>query len=325
MKNLNLCADFIIFRKDFWVYFWLFRSFALILCWFLVNIGMRKLLLLFAPLTVLCVVCIAFAGCSDKKSAKDVVPEPLDVSPEDSFLSDSSFDEIITETPMPKAAEVLFDDFIFNYAVNKKLQVQRTVFPLPVITNGDTVKTSKEEWTMENFFMHQEMYTLIFDNQQSMDNSKSTDINHAVVEKIHLDKNTVEQFHFDRQNGEWLMTEIEKTSIEDNTNASFLKFYKHFVEDPEFQIESINEELSFSGPDPDDDFSTMEGILVPEQWPSFAPSYLPTGLIYNIKYGETTVGSNQKIFVIRGISNGFETEMTFQKKQGKWYLCKLNT
>lgn len=286
---------------------------------------MRKFFLLYVLSAVLCVIILTPIGCTDKKPVPQLMPDSLDVNPEDTFLEDSTLEDIISETPMPKAADELFDDFFFNFAANKRLQSMRIAFPLFVVSNGDTTKINKDEWKTDNFFMHQEYYTLIFDNQRGMENAKNTNVSHAVVEKIHLNKNTVEQYHFDRLNGEWMMTQIDKSTIDDNTNASFLKFYSQFVKDEEFQIESINEELLFSGPDPDDDFSTIEGILVPEQWPSFAPVILPDGLIYNIKYGESTVGSNQKIFVIRGIANGLETEMTFQKKQGKWYLCKLYT
>jgi len=79
----------------------------------------------------------------------------------------------------------------------------------------------------------------------------------------------------------------------------------------------------FTGPDPDDDFGTMTGTLAPEQWPSFAPQ-LPRGLIYNIIYGQKYTESSQKIFVVRGIANGLETELTFKKRGGKWKLTKLS-
>ena len=46
-------------------------------------------------------------------------------------------------------------------------------------------------------------------------------------------------------------------------------------------------------------------------------------MIYNIIYGQTYEESTQKVFVIRGISNGLETEMTFRRKDGKWKLVKI--
>lgn len=48
-------------------------------------------------------------------------------------------------------------------------------------------------------------------------------------------------------------------------------------------------------------------------------------MIYNINYGENPGNSNTKIFVIRGISNGLEMEMTFRRKDGRWMLTRLTT
>ena len=58
-------------------------------------------------------VCFSSVGCSGKK------PEPVD-SDSISAISDTTaadtLDQIIAETPMPSAADELFDDFFFNFA-----------------------------------------------------------------------------------------------------------------------------------------------------------------------------------------------------------------
>ena len=81
--------------------------------------------------------------------------------------------------------------------------------------------------------------------------------------------------------------------------------------------------MEFIGPDPDDDFSQMEGLITPETWPAFAPE-LPDNMIYNIIYGEDSKPGLQRIFVIRGIANGLEMELTFKRKKSKWMLTKLS-
>lgn len=53
------------------------------------------------------------------------------------------------------------------------------------------------------------------------------------------------------------------------------------------------------------------------------PEELPSGLIYNIIYGQKYEHSNQKILLLRGISNGQEMEMTFRREGGEWKLKKL--
>ena len=284
---------------------------------------MKKLSFLSVLLAVLTVVCFTSVGCSDKKPA-----QVHDSTSVDSVIADTqtvdSTEKLIEETPMPKAADELFDDFVFNFAANRKLQMKRVHFPLPVYHNDKLVKSiGKRAWKMEHFFMHQDYYTLIFDNQKQMNLVKDTAIDHVVIEKVFYAKKTVQQFLFNRINGEWMMTSINYKPMYSNMNASFLKFYGRFATDSAFQAKHLHNPVKFVGPDPDDDFSTMSGDIEPETWPAFAPQ-LPHGMIYNIIYGQKYAESNQKIFVIRGIANGMETILTFKRVHGKWMLTKLN-
>ena len=284
---------------------------------------MKKLSFLSVLLAVLTVVCFTSVGCSDKKPA-----QVHDSTSVDSVITDTqtvdSTEKLIEETPMPKAADELFDDFVFNFAANRKLQMKRVHFPLPVYHNDKLVKSiGKRAWKMEHFFMHQDYYTLILDNQKQMNLVKDTAIDHVVVEKVFYAKKKVQQFLFNRINGEWMMTSINYKPMYSNMNASFLKFYGRFATDSAFQAKHLHNPVKFVGPDPDDDFSTMSGDIEPETWPAFAPQ-LPHGMIYNIIYGQKYAESNQKIFVIRGIANGMETILTFKRVHGKWMLTKLN-
>ena len=284
---------------------------------------MKKLSFISVLLALLTIVCFSSVGCTGKKPASDADTLASDTTVADTQAMDST-EKLIEETPMPKAADELFDDFVFNFAANRKLQLSRVHFPLPVYRNEKVVKTiDKKHWKMEHFFMRQDYYTLIFDNQKQMNLVKDTTIDHVVVEKVFYHKKTVQQFLFNRINGQWMMTSINYKPMYSNKNASFLKFYGKFATDSTFQAEHLHNPVKFVGPDPDDDFSTMTGDIEPETWPAFAPK-LPSGMIYNIIYGQKYNESNQKIFVIRGIANGLETELTFKRIGGKWMLTKLN-
>ena len=284
---------------------------------------MKKLSFISVLLALLTIVCFSSVGCTGKKPASDADTLASDTTVADTQAMDST-EKLIEETPMPKAADELFDDFVFNFAANRKLQLSRVHFPLPVYRNEKVVKTiDKKHWKMEHFFMRQDYYTLIFDNQKQMNLVKDTTIDHVVVEKVFYHKKTVQQFLFNRINGQWMMTSINYKPMYSNKNASFLKFYGKFATDSTFQAEHLHNPVKFVGPDPDDDFSTMTGDIEPETWLAFAPK-LPSSMIYNIIYGQKYNESNQKIFVIRGIANGLETELTFKRIGGKWMLTKLN-
>ena len=284
-----------------------------------INCSMRKAVIFVVLAIFVGIVCFSSSSCTGK-STSDADTDTIMTA--DTGTVTDSIEEIIAETPMPKAADELFDDFFFNFAANRKLQIKRIEFPLPIVTGKKTTYLAKKNWKIDHFFMRQDFYTLIFDSPRQMDVVKDTSISHVVVERINLKRYSVKQYVFERKQGLWMMTSIRNESLAKSKNASFLHFYQKFVNDTTFQVASVNDPLEFTGPNPDDDFETMSGILAPEQWLSFAPE-LPHKVIYNILYGQKYTESSQKIFLIRGIANGIETELTFRRIGRKWKLMKL--
>lgn len=278
---------------------------------------MRKLL--YVAFVAVCLA-IAVAACSDKKPVEQPVPEGDSIV--DSVEVDT-MEELIEEEQIPVAADELFDDFIFNFAGNRKQQLARIAFPLPVVSGETTSTIERKDWKVDHFFMPQGYYTLILDNHKQLDLPKDTSVNHVVLEKINLSDGLVKQYNFDRQNGTWMLTSLRNVDLDTHSNASFLRFYQRFATDSVFQTESLNEVMSFIGPNPDDDFEELAGDITPEQWPAFCPGELPSGQIYNIIYGTPSGTKNQKVFLLRGISNGQEMEMTFRKVGDHWKLFKL--
>ena len=277
---------------------------------------MKKGILFVVIASVLMVLCTT-AGCTGKNNSG---ADTAGIDSTDTTAADT-LEQLITEQPMPKAADELFDDFIFNFAANRKLQFKRIKFPLRVVNGKSEKMVEKSQWKMEHFFMG--YYTLIFDNRRQMKIVKDTSINHVVVEKIYLKRKKVKQYIFNRINGEWNLVEVNTGAMYQNNNASFLDFYQKFATDSAFQSRHLDSPIHFSGPDPDDDFSTMTGDIEPETWPAFAPE-LPANFIYNIIYGQQYTQSNKKILVMRGIANGMEMELTFVRKGKAWKLTRLS-
>ena len=250
--------------------------------------------------------------------------------PEDSVADSTDTVEIdtmellITQTPMPRAADAMFDDFLFNFLANKRLQKERIVFPLRIFEGNKVEQMEERQWQMEHLFMRQGYYTLLFNDEQQMALMKDTAVSEAIVEKILLAKNQVKDYMFRRIRGAWMLCEVRVNEVDQNVNASFLKFYQKFASDSAFQVKSLNETVQFVGPDPDDDFNMMEGVITPDTWEAFAPT-LPHKTLYNIIYGKPQEEGNQKIYLLRGVANGLEMELRFKKEGGRWMLKKLMT
>ena len=268
---------------------------------------------------------VVMLSCKGGKAPETAITATPDT---DSIVKDTvevdTLEMLVTDTPMPKAADELFDDFIFNFAANRKLQMERIRFPLPVTRNGQTRLVSKAEWKNERFFMHQEYYTVLFNSERQMALANDTSVSKAVVEKIYFNTGAVIQYSFSRKNGAWMLESVKTDPIAANSNASFLDFYHRFVTDSVFQAESLHETVQFTGPDPDDDFAQMEGMITADSWPAFAPE-LPEKMIYNIVYGEPSNPTDKMIFIMRGIANGLELMMIFKKYDDRWVLTTLNT
>ena len=279
-------------------------------------------------LVVWCSALLLVTGCKDRTmvSHDDALQEKelidsVDDADEDS--EEEALEELLAaEEPMPVAAEELFDDFFFNYASSMRVQLERTAFPLLFDKGYQTDTIERQDWKFNPFFMEQGYYTLIFDHQKQLEQVKDTTVDETVVETFLADVDAVVQHRFRRTGGKWQLYEARLQDLDDNPNASFIRFYRQFASDSAFQQQSLGHVIEFSGPDPDDDEEEMEGFITPDSWEGFAPQ-LPEPPLFNIVYGQQDSAAHQKIFIIRGISNSEELEMTFRREGDGWKLVKL--
>lgn len=266
---------------------------------------------------------VLLTACSGGKKSGPFVDETLSA---DSAMVEDAYSQSDDENaPMPMAADELFDDFFFNYASNRRQQMERTVFPMKVVDRDSAYYAEKSTWKTETFFVKDDYYTLFFDSPDQIELMSDTAVDRVVVERFDMENSVAEQFMFSRESGRWMLHEKRYQPLMRNPNAQFLQFFSRFVSDSLFQTQSLAEQIAFTGPDPDDDFATIEGVITPEFWDAFRPEMPQGKKLYNIVYGNQNPATLQKTFVMRGISNGLEMEMTFRLKRGRWVLTKLNT
>lgn len=284
------------------------------------KIIMRKAVLF---VVIVCAAMIVVTtGCTNKK------PEVVDTPQVATALMDTTVNDsidsvmaVVEETPMPKAADQLFDDFFFNFMSSKKLQLARTNFPLQVIDGKKTTTIEKKNWKMDHFYRSQDYYTLIFDDEKQMESSKSTEIDSVIVEKIHLKAGKVDQYCFDHFDGKWKLNQIRKVTFDDNHNSSFLHFLPKLFAGND--VSCIKNPLPFYGPDPETGEGDNINTTIPANaWKDYVS--VPNDMIYNVLYGQKNKESNQKILTFRGLANGIETQLIFKKKGNRWQLVKIN-
>ena len=249
----------------------------------------------------------------DTPSVVPVESEPID-----------TMEALISSQPMPQAAEELFDDFIFNFAANRSLQMKRIDFPVQVKDGALTLSIAEEDWDMERFFMQQGYYTLILDSRSQLELTKDTAVCHVVVEKFDLRSSTSKHYNFDRVGGEWRLTSMEHAQLADNVNSQFITFYETFATDSAVRVASVADPVKVTAPDPDDDFSYVTTEVSSDEWASIGLDDLPEGTLYNIVYGDQQyTRADKKVLILRGIANGMEIELTFRRRSGRWRLTEI--
>jgi len=223
---------------------------------------------------------------------------------------------------MPEEADNLFNDFLYAFMSGREVQLSRIKWPLECIGHGKRTYRAKDEWPTELFFLPQGYYTLILTDEGQRSLQSDTLLTRAVVEKIFLDKGSIQQYEFHKEKGKWMLCRLKEIAFGDSPNASFLKFYNRFATDEEYQLKSISDPLEFSGPNPDNSLDNIDGIITAEQWPVFAPQ-LPRDVLYNIVYGDFRPHGRQRVFLICNVASEYGSELTFAHQSSGWKLRKI--
>jgi hypothetical protein len=260
---------------------------------------------------------ILFCLCSSCRNEKKI---------KDSYLL-SSVTAISTEE-IPEEAErtqidKLFDDFIYNFTSDSKLQRQRILFPLSYNDLNYSSKIQKKDWQHDSLYAKENSYTLIFEREEDMELSKDTSLTSVQVEWILPESHTIKKYCFRRIKRTWYLEAINVFAYEKGEGENFIDFFFRFSNDSSFQQKRIKKPLTFVTNDPDDDFSIIKTTMALNQWIAFKPEF-PIDKISNIDYGQqNNTDSRKKIVALKSIGNGFSNTLYFQRKQGKWELYKF--
>lgn len=261
-------------------------------------------------------------SCGNKKVKRDPFAAISEMVDSASYKVDTLKQAEVIAEPKPMEADELFDDFIFNYALDDALQRQRTIFPLPYYNVNTSSKIEERFWKHDYLFTKDSYYTLLFDREEDMDMVGDTTLNSVQVEWLFLKRRMMKKYYFERKKGMWMLEAINLRQIRSGENEDFVSFYARFATDSLYQSRHVSDPLQFVTIDPDDEFSILETTLSKNQWYAFGPM-LPANKLSNINYGQRNEDdSNSKILKVNGIGNGFSNIFYFRKRAGQWELYK---
>lgn len=233
--------------------------------------------------------------------------------------------EEVEEPAISAAVDENFADFLYNFAMDEKLQLRRIIFPLPYYMDSKKDSILKEDWKHDPLFSQQEFYTMLYDDLEDAELEKDTASTSVRIEWIDLKANKMKRYYFERLYGWWKLEAIDDATMpkEKTGQENFYEFYERFANDSLFQAARIAEPLVFVAPDPEDEFQIMEATIGKEQWFAFQPK-LPREFLTNVNYGQRLDNqSRTRIIELRGFGNGFTNLLCFKCLNGIWKLTRF--
>lgn len=264
-------------------------------------------------------------SCVGGKKNADTQEDALPVDTM-AFMADTLEVEEVEEEPIvPASADESFADFLYNFALDEKLQLRRILFPLPYYTDSRKDSILKEDWKHDPLFSQQEFYTMLYDHLDDAELEKDTASTSVRIEWIDLKGRKLKRYYFERLYGWWKLEAIDDATMpkEENGQEDFYEFYERFANDSLFQAERVVDPLPFVAPDPDDDFNILETTIQKEQWFAFQPK-LPGEFLTNVNYGQRLNGNSRtRVIELRGFGNGFSNTLYFRCRNGEWKLTRF--
>ena len=264
-------------------------------------------------------------SCVGGKKNADTQEDALPVDTM-AFMADTlELEEVEEEPIVPASADESFADFLYNFALDEKLQLRRILFPLPYYTDSRKDSILKEDWKHDPLFSQQEFYTMLYDHLDDAEHEKDTASTSVRIEWIDLKERKLKRYYFERLYGWWKLEAIDDATMpkEENGQEDFYEFYERFANDSLFQAERVVDPLPFVAPDPDDDFNILETTIQKEQWFAFQPK-LPGEFLTNVNYGQRLDGNSRtRVIELRGFGNGFSNTLYFRCRNGEWKLTRF--
>ena len=265
-------------------------------------------------------------SCVGGKKNTDTQEEQMEWTDSIEAMADSLLIEEVEEEPViPVAADESFADFLYNFALDERLQLRRILFPLPYYMDNQKDSIMKEDWVHDPLFSQQEFYTMLYDNLDDAELEKDTASTSVRIEWIDLKQKKMKRYYFERLYGWWKLEAIDDATMpkEDNGQEDFYEFYERFANDSLFQAERVADPLPFVAPDPDDEFQILETTIQKAQWFTFQPK-LPNEFLTNVNYGQRlNLNSRTRIIELRGFGNGFSNTLYFRCRNGEWRLTRF--
>lgn len=243
-----------------------------------------------------------------------VVVQQADVP--DATQQDDAEDE--EEDIISQMVDATFEDFLFAFTTNHKLQKRRSPEEVTILDVNNNEAVLEEFDLGEEFdFLRGEFYTILYPNTEDIERMKNSQDSLAYVDRIDLGAQRIRTYEFARLQDGWHFMRVHDHAYDQSVMGSFLEFYAQFSADEEFQLQNIAQPMRMTMYDPDED-DVIEGTIDAEQWPAFEVE-LPQGELTNIRMHQH-YGKYRMVMQKCGMGNGLQEIFTFDHIGPQWRL-----
>lgn len=232
--------------------------------------------------------------------------------------------DLYEDRPIPKSADANFEDFFYTFTSDDEFAETRMDSGLVDVRDGKETPVDIANWNERHLFKYQELYAFIFTDEEDAQLLKSDSLNSVAVEFVKLDSLTGDRYEFSDSVGKWMMTRIIRQKEVDKPYKGFLEFYNQFVDDKDFQLESLSTPVSlvYGAESEMDDGGTYE--LSKKEWGEFhSLTPMPEHTIVLMDYGQhISIGSSVHV-MIRSIAEAVSATYHFRRVAGKWKLVSI--
>lgn len=213
----------------------------------------------------------------------------------------------------------LFNDFIYEFMNNPTFQLTRIQFPIHFNNQEFTMQT----WHHDSIFANHSYYVVLCSTPHEIELEKSVELDKASVFWLYANKQEILHYTFERNSqNQWLLTSLGQEPITQLDKGNFHTFYQKFVEDTVFQQKHVAKYVKYSYFN-EDTQQTELGFITGTQWSKQKPE-LPEGDIAAIHYGQSELEGKYRYLMLRGLSNGLTTTITFEQRDTTWYVVGVD-
>ena len=278
--------------------------------------------LIFAA-TVLVVITASCTNCKNTNTPQDGEIETDSVGSDSTDTIPRELD-LFGKRVIPTSADANFEDFLYAFLTDDEFAEARIADTITVETGDSTTLLPKSSWNDMHLFKYQDLYTYIYTNDKEDELIKSPDLTAVAFEWLTLDSLHSDRYEFHQKEGKWQLDHIVRHHSIDPFQNEFLTFYCQFVEDKEFQKQSLATPVQLIYGSESEMSDGDSYALKESDWNEFrANTPLPEKTIVLMDYGQHITPGTSVNFIVRGITEAAFANYHFRRTRGQWMLYSV--